>query len=351
VDNREFLRSLVQEAGISGYEDRVADIVADELGRLAGDVRRDKLGNVIALKRGSGPEPRVKVMAAAHMDEIGLMVTKIEDRGFIRFTTVGGVDQRTLPGQEVVVHGEQPLVGIIGVKPPHLLSPEERQKAMKMEELFIDVGLNEEEARKVIRIGDLISVRRDLVELDGSFVAGKALDDRAGVTVLRQCLEDLNRLDHRADLYAVATVQEEVGLRGAIVSTYGISPDIGIAIDVCHGDMPGVSPEDTSEMGKGPALALGGNVHPKVRERLVAAAGELNINIQTEVAPGATGTDAWAMQVVRAGVPTAVVSIPQRYMHTSVETLSLADVKAAGRLLAYFVALVDEGIREELKWL
>lgn len=340
MDTKEFLRQMVESTGVSGYETPVAGIIQKVFAEIADEVTTDILGNVIAVKKGEG-EQNVKVMLASHMDEIGLMVTKVDDRGFLSFTSIGGVDQRTLVSQEVRVHGKRDLLGIIGMKPPHLVTPEELNAAIKMQDMVIDLGLSVEEVRSLVEVGDLVTVSRSFIQLSGDFAAAKAMDDRAAVAVMYECLKELRRLRHRADVYAVSTVQEEVGARGALVSTYHIQPDIGIAIDVCHGEMPGVPEQDTAPLGKGPNLAFGANIHSKVFDRLVEVAKEQSIPFTTDPVPGPTGTDAWVMQVTRAGVPTALVSLPLRYMHTSVETLSMSDVKMAGRLLAHFTASID----------
>lgn len=350
LDAKEFLKKASMAHGVTGYEFlNVAGLVKEAMAGLVDEVRQDVLGNVIGVRRGEGPEPRPKVMLAGHMDEVGLMVTKIEEGGFLRFTGMGGVDPRILPGHEVIVYGRRPLPGVIGVKPPHLTSPEEVGKAHKMEDLFIDVGIPEEEVKNLVKVGDVVTYRRQVTELLGDVLAGKSFDDRAGVAVILVCLEELKKYKVSADVYAVATTQEEVGLRGALTSSFDIDPDVGIAIDVCHADMPGVPESRTSTMGKGPALARGGNIHPRVYEGLEKAAKELGIEFQTEVAPAATGTDAWAIQVTRAGVATGLISIPLRYMHTSVETLSFGDVDKAGRLLARFIASVDASFVKELR--
>lgn len=350
LETKDFLRGLSEATGISGYEGGIASLVEAAFRPYIDEVRRDKLGNCILFKRGNGREPRPKVMFAAHMDEIGLMVTKIEERGFIRFTRVGGIDPRTILAQEVMVHGKRPLPGVIGAKPPHLTSAEEARKAPGMEDLFVDVGLPKEEVEGLVRLGDLITVRRQFIELLGGAVAGKAFDDRAGVAILLEAMRELHRIKHEADIYAVATVQEEVTLGGAITSTYGILPDVGIAVDVTFGDMPGLPDQDTFVMDKGPAIAIGPNIHPKVHEALTKTARDLAIPFQVDVAPGATGTDAWAIQVARTGVPTGLVSLPLRYMHTSVEMTCLSDIKKSGRLLAEFAAGVDGTFLEGLKW-
>ncbi len=338
---------MVEATGVSGYEGSVGKVIHEVFAAQTDQVTTDTLGNVISLKRGEG-ENRAKVMLAAHMDEIGLMVTKIEEKGFLRFISIGGVDQRTLVAQEVRVHGRRDLIGVIGMKPPHLLTPEDADKAIKMEDMVIDLGLTEEEVKAVVAVGDLVTVNRNLIPLSGDFVAAKALDDRAAVAAIYHCLSELCRMRHTADVYAVATVQEEVGSRGALVSAYHVQPDIGIAIDVCHGEMPGVPEQYTAPLGKGPSVALGANIHPKVYERLTELAKEHNIPFAIDPIPGPTGTDAWTMQVTRAGIPTGLVSIPLRYMHTSVETLSINDIKLTGRLLAYFVASVDRKFVEGL---
>ncbi|MGQ9627749.1 MAG: M42 family metallopeptidase [Anaerolineae bacterium] len=335
------LKKISSAAGISGYEDEVRQAISEEFGRWADELRADRLGNLITLKRGEGNAPRRSIMLAAHMDEIGLIVTKIEE-GFLHFGTVGGFDQRVLPGQEVVVHGRRALPGVIGMRPPHLLPPEEREKVIPLEDLRIDLGLPNEEVAKLVRAGDLITMRREFLELGGELASGQAFDDRAGVVSLAVCLEHLSGLRHAWDVYAVATSQEEVGLRGAMVSAYGLVPDLAIAVDVGFAHSPGLSEAETISLKKGPAIALGPNFHPALHEALVKTAQELEIPYQIEAIPGRSGTDAWAIQVAREGIPTALLSIPLRYMHTAVETVSLKDIERAGRLIAHFIARLDE---------
>ena len=338
-----FLKRLSEASGISGYEDRVCDLTRQEYEEWADEVRVDAMGNLVALKWGEreAGTPERRVMVAAHMDEIGLMVKKI-DEGFIRFATVGGFDLRTLVGQEVMVHGGHDLRGIIGIRPPHLVPPAERKKVIPLDHLFVDVGLCPDEISNSVRVGDTISLFREFTELQNEYVAGKAFDDRASVVAVGCCLEELTKIRHRWDVYAVASVQEEVGLRGAITSTFALKPHVGIAVDVGHGKAPNLSDAETVELEKGPAVALGPNVHPLMHERLVDVAKSEEIPYQVEPIPGRSGTGAWAIQVSREGVPTALLSIPLRYMHTTVETLCLKDVERTGRLLAHFIASLDE---------
>jgi endoglucanase len=342
------LKKLSEARGVSGYEAEVREIVAEEFGRYADEVQTDKLGNVIALKKGEGDEPRRRIMLAGHMDEIGLIITKL-DKGFLRFTSVGGLDVRTLLGQEVTVHGREELPGIIGSRPPHVLPQAEREKIIPIDKLFIDVGMEQKELERLVTVGDLVTMRREFTQLKGDLVAGKAFDDRVAVAAILVCLEELVSMRHAWDVYAVATVQEEVGLRGAITSAYGLAPDAAIAVDATFGNQPGVSEAETVKMGKGPAIAFGPNVHPKLYEVLVEVATELEMPYQVEAVPGRSGTDAWAIQVTREGIPTALLLIPQRYMHTTVETVSLRDVERTGRLMAGFIQGLDEGFMERVR--
>lgn len=344
----QLLRDLSQASGVSGYEDEVRDIARRAFEPYADSLRTDALGNLIAFKKGAGDcGPRRAVMLAAHMDEIGLMITGFEG-SFLRFGKVGGVDLRTIVGQEVVVHGARPLPGIVASHPPHVTPPESRDKAIPLEELFLDVGLPAEQVQKLVHIGDLVTLRRDLIELQEGYVAGKAFDDRAGVVTLVRCLELLKQLRHEWDVYAVATTQEEVGLRGAIVSAYGIAPDVAVAVDVGFGLQQGVGDTEGIAMDGGPALAVGPNVHLVVLKRLQSAAEANELPRQLEVIAGGSGTDAWAIQVAREGVPTALLSIPLRYMHTTVETVCVRDIDRTGRLLALFIAGLDAAFAQEL---
>ena len=346
---KEFLKQITEASGVSGYEAPVRELVRAEFQAYADEVRSDAMGSLIALKKGDRPSgtPRRSIMLAGHMDEIGLVVTKL-DKGYLRFSTVGGFDLRVLLAQEVVVHGRRELPGVIGTRPPHVLSPEDQDQVVPLDRLFIDVGLSEEELSRNVRVGDIVTLRREMTELAGGLVAGKAFDDRAAVACIDQCLQYLAGLKHTWDVYAVATVQEEVGLKGALTSAFGVNPDVGVAIDVGHGNMLGVSEVDTVNVGGGPAIAFGPNIHPVLYEQLTAVAAKYEIPQQMDPIPGASGTDAWAMQVVREGLPTALISIPLRYMHTSVETLCLKDLERIGRLLALFIASLTEESAQQL---
>lgn len=347
MELEDFLKEISEGDGVSGYEESIAAAIVRAFSPYVGEVRRDNLGNIIFYKKGKGiPAPRI--MFCAHMDEIGLIVTSITDQGFLRFGTLGGFDLRTLPGQEVSIHGKEKYPGVIGQLPPHLRKGEKEKKAPELEDLFIDTGLSPEAVRAGIEVGAVVSIRRDIIALRHRCRAGKAFDDRAGVAVLWQCARELSRMEHEADVYLVATVQEEVGVRGAVVSAYGLAPDLGVAVDVCHGDFPGALEHEVSPLGKGPVITSGPNIHPRLYERLLAVASDYKIPHGKDVSPGPTGTDARAIQVSREGIPAALLSVPLRYMHTSVELLDLDDLKGAGRLLAFFAAGLDRAFVEEL---
>ncbi|WP_352404838.1 M42 family metallopeptidase [Sporanaerobacter acetigenes] len=343
MEMSQFIEILSNSHGVSGYEYNLKDSIVEAFKPYTDEIQVDKLGNIIAIKKGTSKDrnKRSKIMIAGHMDEIGLIVTAIEDDGFLRFSKIGGIDPRTLLGQEVIVHGKKDIFGVIGAKPPHLQDESEKNKAVKMEDMSIDVGYSKEEVKKLVTIGDSITIRRIFKHLQGSRVTGKALDDKTGVAAMYECAKELSNLNHEADVYFVSTVQEEVGIRGAITSTYKINPDIGIAIDVGFGSTPELPEEDVLDMGKGPGITIGGNIHSGLRKKLADIGNEYNIPIQYEVCPGPTGTDARSIQITRSGIPTLCISIPLRYMHTSVEVIDLNDVKNTAKLLAFFIAAIS----------
>ncbi|NLM39861.1 MAG: M42 family metallopeptidase [Firmicutes bacterium] len=351
MDIKQLFQDIASNSGVSGYEDQIADQI-QEACPWVDEFRRDTLGNLIMLKKGKAQSDQKvpRVMLAAHMDEIGLIITKVEKEGFLRFSTIGGFDQRVLLGQEVTVHGKETYRGVIGAKPPHVQSPDEQRQAVKLEDLFIDIGFDSaEEVEGKVAVGDLATINQTSWNLQGSFMAGKAFDDRAGVAAMLECLKALDDLNFSAEVYAVATVQEEVGLRGAITSTYGIVPDVGIAIDVGFGDQPGLQEFQTIKLGGGPAIGLGPHVHPTLHKRMVEVAKEWKIPYSLDPSPYPGGTDAYAIQVTQAGIPTILLSIPLRYMHTPIETLDYNDVKLTGRLMAFFIAGLDNEFVEGLK--
>ena len=326
------LKELSETPGVSGQEDRIRARVSDHLAPLVDELHTDTLGNLTGLKRGND-SPGKRVMLAAHMDEIGLIVTRLEE-GFLRFAPVGGVDVGALPAQEVTVHGRSDLPGLIASRPPHVLSHEEREKPFAQADLFIDVGLPAGDLAEYISVGDFISIHRCAGRLGNGYASGKAFDNRVSVVVLLQALHILQQRSCAWDIFAVVTVQEEIGLRGAKTAAFQVEPDVGIALDVTYAEQQGAAAEEALPMGGGPAIGLGPNLHPVLRKLLVDTAERNEIPFTNEVLPGNSGTDAWTMQVSRSGIPTALISVPVRNMHTPAETVALKDIDRSARLLA-----------------
>ena len=335
----ELLREIIGIPSPSGYEWTIQETLKRRMQPYCDEVRMDVHGNVIGVRN---PRAPLRVMISGHCDEIGFMIMHIDEKGFLYFSSVGGVDAAVVSGQRVVIHSAKgPVSGVIGRKPIHLLEQEERGKPAKLHELWIDIGARKrQEAEKYVAIGDYVTVDVGLVELKRNLVAGRGFDDRAGAFVVLETLRRLQGRPLRVAVYGVTTVQEELGLRGARTSAYGIDPHVGIAVDVYFAtDYPGGEPKRTGEcaLGKGPVLHRGPNINPLLGRLLETTARKNRIPHQIIPQPGATGTDANAMQVTRSGVATALVSIPNRYMHTPVEVVSVDDLENAGRLLAEFL--------------
>jgi len=331
-----FLKELCNLRGISGFEYMISDKIAELIAPYADEVYKDNLGSVIAVKRSKNPNAK-RIMIEGHIDEIGLMVKNIDKNGFITFANIGGVDSRILPGLEVVVHGKHDITGVIGAKPPHLQTPDEGKKSYNPEDMFIDTGFLAQELNEIVSIGDSITLASEPEKLQGTMFSGKTLDDRAGICAIITTLKNLMKINIDNDVYAVCAVSEETGCRGAKTAAYHINPDVAIAIDVCHGITPDNS-ENAFECGCGAVVSIGPNLHPKVCDRLFDIADKYNIKTETDVDGGCTGTDAWVIQVSHEGIPTGLLSIPLKYMHTSVETLDIKDVKATSDLLTAFIA-------------
>ncbi len=337
METLDLIRRLSEARGPSGRETPITQYLQELWQPLCHTLRVDAMGNLIGVRYGNGPEPRRRLMFAAHMDEIGLIVTGLED-GFLHIGAIGGTDRRVLLGQPVIVHGRRDLPGVIGARPPHVLSAEERSKILPWHKLYVDVGLPPQEVAELVAVGDTIAFDRKLVELKNGLVAGKALDNRVSVAVVTLALEELSRRAHAWDIYAVATVQEEVGTKGALVSAYGVAPDAAVALDCTFAQQADDNGNGTYEMNKRVYLGVGPNFHPGLLAELKRVAEREEIPVGLDPAPGHSGTDAWAVQVAREGVPTALLEVAVRYMHQPVETVALRDVERAARLLAAFAA-------------
>lgn len=347
-----FLKSLLSVAGISSYETPAARLIEEKWRLLVDETRLSRIGSLEALKRGSGAEPRPSIMVATHMDAIGMMVTSLAD-GFLHFTQVGGIDPRILPGTPVIVHasasGEE-LPGIVVMPPARALPASVGDGVFGLEYLLIDVGLLPDEVTAKVRTGDPVSFATEPKELAGEVISGHTLDNRASVAVLTIALEELQKKSHAWDVWAVATAQEEVSLGGAFTSAFGLRPQIAIAIDVTFAKGPGANDWQTMPLGKGPTLTMGPNMHPYLYKALKELAEKLEIPFQPEVTPRMSGTDAYATQITAEGIPTMVIGIPLRYMHTPVEIVSLKDIQRAGRLLAEFIASLEADFVEKIVW-
>lgn len=333
----ENLEKLSNACGVTGRESPVRELMIKLLKPYTDEIRVDKLENVIAIKKGKTNSPTI--MLAAHMDEIGLMVKTITKDGFIKFAKVGGIDDRILQAQKVVVHTKQgQCAGVIGSKPPHVQKEEERKKIVTYDELFVDIGAGSKEdvASKGVSIGDAISFDVKYSSLGNGNVLGKAFDNRAGCTAMIETLKLIQETDYT--VCAVGTVQEEVGLRGAATAAFGVDPDLALALDVTTaGDVPGMKESDTSiAMGKGPALTIsdaGLITPPKILRWLIETAEQGKIPFQFEAGlPGST--DAARISITRQGIPSGAVSIPTRYIHSPVGMLNLQDIENTAKLTA-----------------
>lgn len=343
--NFDLLKKLCETPGISGYEDRLRALVAEEMRELVDDVSIDAMGSVIGVKRGSGG-PRV--MIAAHIDEIGFMVKHIDKKGFIRLNPVGGWDPRTMVAQRVHVHGYggETLLGAVmpAAKPIHLLTEEEKKKPPRVEEFFVDLGLPVEEVKRLVEVGDMVTMART-TERVGNTVMSKAMDDRVSVFVMLEALRALG--DHSCEIIAVATSQEEVGLRGAITAAYALEPDIGVAVDVTLAvDVPGSGEEEhVTRIGEGAAIKImdGHSIsHPRLVRHFRDVAEKHDIPYQLEILPRG-GTDAGGIQRSRGGVPAITLSIPTRYIHSPNEMAAVSDIEASISLLTRYLEEAHEG--------
>jgi putative aminopeptidase FrvX len=373
-----FLKDLISAPGLSGYEDPAARIIADKWRPFVDEISRGRLGSLQGLKHGTGPAPCPSVMVATHMDGIGLMVTGITD-GFLRVTRVGGVDARVLPGTAVTVFASgknttgggasgknatgtdtenadgpsaavNALPGVIAMPSARLLPEEMREGPVALQNLFVDTGLLPGRVAELVRVGDVVAFAQPPVELSGETLSGHSLDNRASVAALTACLEELQSHSHGWDVWAVASSQEETGASGAGGSAFELRPAMVIVVDVTFAKGPGTSDWSAFPLGKGPTIAMGPNMHPALHKAMKELADKLEIPYALEYSPNHSGTDGWATQVVAEGIPTMVLGIPLRYMHTPVEVVAIKDIQRAGRLLAEFIAGLTPDFMEKIVW-
>jgi endoglucanase len=341
---KKFFKDILETPSPSGYEQPVQEIVRKYVADFADDVRTDLHGNVIASCNTDAP---TRVMFAGHSDQIGLIVSHINENGYIYTNTIGGWDPQQLIGQRMTIYtADGPLPAVIARKPIHLLDQDERKQVVKQKELWLDIGAKDrDEAAKAVAIGDPVTLELGYQEMRNNLANSPGMDNKTGLWV---CVEALRRAKKRGGLavalFAVATVQEEIGLRGAITSAYGINPHVGVAVDVTHAtDCPSIdkTQEGDIKLGGGPVIYRGPNMNPHVVERLRAAAAAAEIIVQWGASGRGTGTDANAIQLARGGVAAGLISVPNRYMHSAVEMISLDDIDQAAGLLAHFALGIE----------
>jgi len=340
MELKELIFELCALRGPSGFEGAVAERVRALLSPCVDEMHADALGNLIARRRCNQPGAKT-VMLDAHMDEIGFIVTGC-DQGFLRFGSLGGVDPRMLPAREVLVLTEpEPVYGVIDTLPPHVLESGDMDKTIDAKKLCIDVGLSAEEAEGRIPLGTPVVFAGGCRALHGDVLCGKTMDDRACLAVLLKTMENLKDQELDVDVVCLIATQEEVGLRGAAVGAYAVEPDFAITLDVTHAYTPDAKKSETMAFGGGAAIAVGPNMNRALTDSIIETARGESIPHQIEVIPGQSGTNAWAIQVARSGVATALISVPIKYMHTPVETLSLRDAQSAVDLLTAYLSKME----------
>lgn len=343
-----FLKRLLESISPSGYEGPAANLFKEEALGFADEVKRDRHGNTVARVDGTGG---LRVMFAGHCDEIGFLITHIDKKGYCWIAPIGGWDPQIAQGQRVQIQGKKGVVpGVIGKKPIHLMTPEDRKNVVQLKDMWVDIGVaDRKEAEKLVSVGDPLVVAQGYERLAGETAVARGMDNRIGAFVVLEAARRVAKAKPRpaTTLYSVATVQEEIGLRGAITSAFGVDAHAGIAVDVTFaGDHPGLGDAiralNDCELGKGPVLTRGPNTNPRMFDRLVAVAKEHKIPLQINAEGRGTGTDANAMQLSRAGMATALLSIPNRYMHSPCELVDLRDVEHCIDLMAQFVLSLED---------
>lgn len=348
LDLKAHLKTLGNAHGPTGYEGPVRDLIREAWTPYVSRFDTSPLGSLVGYRDGTGPQPRPKIMLCAHMDEIGMVVRKIE-RGFLHITSISGMDARNVAGKPVIVHGREPVRGVVAVHPRHTLPGDKQSRYPGWDDLFVDVGLPPAEVEARLRVGDVATLDTPVLELAGNRLAGKAFDNRSSVAAETACLDLLASRTHAWDVLAVASVQEEGGAWGAGADAFRVAPDLAIALDVTFAPQPGL-PQPGFKLGGGPALGLGPNFHPALMQAIKDTADRLEIPLDYEPTPAGSGTDAWPIQIARDGIPVALLGAPVRNMHSSAETLDTKDVERLGRVLAEFIAGLTPDFLKRVVW-
>jgi len=344
-----FLKEMISISGLSGYESPIRKIIEKKWHPLTDSLSKSNLGSLHGLKQGTSPGKNC-IMISTHMDAIGLIVTGVRD-GFIHITSIGGVDPRVLPGQLVKVHGREELDGIVLMPPAHCLPDDLQSGVIPIESLLIDIGYKPKDVEALVRTGDIVSYNTEPIEFEGDYITGHSLDNRASILAMTQTLEQLQKIKHSWDVYAVASSQEEVSLGGALTSGFQIKPTIAVVVDVTFAKGPGTSAPEAFDFNKGPSFDWGPNTHHKLYKYIKKLATDYDIPHQIGVYPRHSGTDAMLLQLAGEGIPVMVVSIPLRYMHTPVEMVQLKDIRRVSRLLTQLITELDENFMDEhMQW-
>ncbi len=337
MDLTKALKDLVNYPGIAGFEQDFAAKICEKLSVFCDDIIITKTGNVVGEIK-SKIENAPTIMLEAHLDRIGLIVKSIDENGFVGFEPLGGVDERILPAAEVCILGKEEVFGIVGAKPPHLMNKEEADEGLKIKDMLIDTGILGDELKKLVRVGDPILLKSEFVELSENRISSAALDNRVGMTVVFDCLERLKSVDLPCNLQIAFAKGEELGLQGANTIIGKNKPDLAIVLDVTYGMTPDASKNGTFPLGCGAVICRGPNLHYEMTKKVIETAKAKNIPYEIEVASGSSGTNAWAIQVSGGGVPCVLISIPIRYMHTTVETVDVRDMNNVSKLLVEIVS-------------
>ena len=334
------IKKLTNAYGVSGDEVRISKIAAGLMAPYCDRVEIDDFGNVLGYRDCGIPGAKT-VMLDAHIDQIGFLITEVTDEGFLRFTTVGGVDQRMLLGSELTVLTKKgPILGIVAAIPPHLQKAGDNKKSVPIPEMVVDIGMTGEQAKKVVRVGDYMAFANDALELQGDALCGKAFDDRACLVCLLHAMELLQGKPLAVNVVVSASTKEETGFQGGISAGFKVQPDYAIAVDVTHA-RTGDAPQVIVKLGDGPNVDMGSNSNPKFAKRVIEVARAKQIPHIVTSCPAGSGTNAWPIQMQGQGVTTLVVSLPLKYMHSPVEMLRMSDVKNVGKLLAAFIENFD----------
>lgn len=340
MDHAQLAIQLGSALGPSGSEDAARELAAEYLRPYVDEIRTDVMGNIIALRR-CGRTGARRLLLCAHMDEIGFVVTGHE-KGYLRFDCLGGVDARMLPGCELRVLAPEPLYGVVDVMPVHALTKSEQDKALPADKLYIDVGLSQEQAVERVPLGTPAVYGGGVQRLGAELLCGKSMDDRSCVAIIIKTMEALSGAEPDVDICCLISTQEELGTRGAITGAWGVQPDYAIVLDVTHGETPDAPKHKTFKLGGGAAIGVGPNFNRRLTDAIIDTAKACGLDYQLEVIAGSSGTDAWPIQVSRAGVATALVSLPLKYMHSPVETLKISDAENMTELLTQFIKRAGE---------